>query len=119
MSRDIFVQDLPSDIDTVEDIPDGWMPQPLPFDADGVRAAVLALAPDADFSDPSWGHVVLPGADIEVNIGDEEPLQSFALHVRSADEAAVREFVGPLLQRLGVRAIDGEGAPATGIFGKG
>ena len=48
MSRDIFVQDLPNGIDALADIPDGWMPQPLPFDADGVRAAVLALAPHAD-----------------------------------------------------------------------
>ena len=119
MSRDIFVQDLPSGIDTIADIPHGWLPQPLPFDADVVRAAVLALAPNADFSDPSWGHVVLPGVDIEVNIGEDKRLQSFALHVRSADEAAVRAFVGPLLQRLGVRAIDGGGAPKSGIFGNG
>lgn len=78
-----------------------------------------ALAPNADLSDPSWGHVVLPGADIEVNIGHDEPLRSFALHVRAADEEVVRAFVGPLLQRLGARALDPEGAPDSGIFGNG
>lgn len=31
MSRDIFVQDIPDGITGGDEIPDGWMPRPLPF----------------------------------------------------------------------------------------
>jgi hypothetical protein len=34
MSRDIFVRDSLEDAQTVADIPDGWMPSPLPFGRD-------------------------------------------------------------------------------------
>jgi len=44
---------------------------------------------------------------IEVNIGDEDPVESFAFHVRG-DDAAV-DVVARLLEDLGLRAIaDGE-----------
>ena len=119
MSRDIYVQDLPPEADAIRDIPDGWIPGPLPFTAADVIAAVRELLPGADFSDPTWGHVVFPGVDIEVSVSDANPLKSFALHVRASDVAAADAFVGALLRRLKVRAFDPEGAPASGIFGNG
>lgn len=118
VSRDIFVQDIPPSAQSVEDIPDDWMPNALPITASDVIAAVCELVPAADFSTPTWGHVALPGADVEVNVPDEIPLRFFALHVRAIDSSA-DAFVDALLKKLGVRALDPEGAPVTGIFGNG
>jgi hypothetical protein len=119
MSRDIFVQDIPPGVRTVADIPDDWTPSPLPFGPDDVIAAVCELASDADFADPGWGKVSLPGAEIEVNLGHDSPLDSFVLQVRASDPAAADAFVAALLRRLDVRAFDPEGAEETGIFGNG
>jgi hypothetical protein len=115
MSRDIFVQDIPSDVANVEDIPDGWMPAPLPCSPEQVRDAVLAVAPEADFSDPTLGQIVRPGVDIEVGLGDTHVLDSFAFHVRSSDCAAAEALIAAVLGRLGLRAFDPEGSD-TGIF---
>jgi hypothetical protein len=119
VSRDIIVQDIPSDAGSAADIPDEWKPQPLPFGRIEVINAVTELAPLADFSDPSWGHVQLPGVEIEINASDDTPLESFALHVRASDTATANHFISLLLGRLGVRAFDPEGAPESGIFGSG
>lgn len=115
MSRDIFVQDIPQGVGSTAEIADDWQPQALPFDRQRVIDAVTKLVPSADFSDPSWGNVELPGVDIEVNVGDSSPLDSFALHVRSSDRAAADSFIAELLQDLGVRAFDT--ASESGIFG--
>jgi hypothetical protein len=98
----------------VDEIPDDWMPRPLPFGHGAVVEAVLAAAPDADVSDSEWIHVVLPGVAVEVNCGRETPLQSFALHVHASDRDAADTFIGALLKRLGARAFDPESE--TGIF---
>lgn len=113
------MQDIPSDVQSVHDIPDDWMPGALSFTASDVIGAVRDLAPAADFSTPSWGRVSLPGVDVEVSLPEENPLQGFALHVRGADTAAADAFVGSLLQKLSARAFDPEGAPRSGIFGNG
>jgi hypothetical protein len=115
MSRDIFVQDIPSGVVSAEAIPDDWMPARLHCSADQVRDTVLAVAPDADFSDPTWGHLVRPGVDIEVGLGDSDVLESFAFHVRSSDFAAAEALIAEVLARLGLRAFDPEGSD-SGIF---
>jgi hypothetical protein len=99
---------------SLEDIPDDWNPSTLPFGHTEVVAAVRELAPQADLTDPEWIHIVLPGADIEVNVARAAPLDSFALHVRAADNATADRFIASLLERLGARAF----APGseTGIF---
>lgn len=114
MSRDIFVQDVPQGISSVEEIPDGWEPQPLPFGHAEVLQAVRDIAPGADSTDPEWLHVTLPGVDIEVNVTDVSPLKSFALHVRATDRRAADTWVCRLLDRLGARAFDPESE--SGIF---
>ena len=106
VSRDIVVQDLPDGITGAGEIPDGWMPSPLPFGHAEVVAAVLELASDADVTDPTWLHVTLPGVDIEVNVADRTSLSSFALHVRAADQPAADAWIHRLLDRLGARAFD-------------
>lgn len=114
MSRDIFIQDIPADFRNVEDIPDSWRPSPLPFGHAEVVAAVQALVPSADFTDPTWGRVELSGAHIEVNVSDKLPLDSFALHIRATNQAAADHFVAQLLDRLNVQAFDPESD--TGLF---
>lgn len=106
MSRDIFVQDIPDGITGAGEIPDGWMPSPLPFGHAEVVAAVLELASDADVTDPTWLHVTFPGVHIEVNVADRAPLSSFSLHVRAADQPAADAWIHRLLDRLGARAFD-------------
>ncbi|WP_157987655.1 hypothetical protein [Jiangella endophytica] len=114
MSRDIIVQDIPPTVRSVAEIPDSWRPAPLPFGHAEVVAAVRELVPSADFTDRTWGHVLVGGADIEINVPDRPQLDYFALHIRGADDDAANRFVAQLLQRLGVRAFDV--ASDTGIF---
>lgn len=115
MSRDIFVQDIPAGIRSTVEIAGDWQPRPLPFERQTVIDAVTKLVPSADFSDPSWGRVALPGVDIEVNVSDHSPLDAFALHVRASDEAAANNFIADLLNSLGARAFDSDSE--SGIFG--
>ena len=103
MSWDIFVQDIPADATTVEDIPADFVPAPV-----GQRSHIIEsirkVAPFADFSDPAWG--VIDGDDfsIEVSLGPNENVKDFAFHVRGGDIAA--GVVSDLLRHLGLRAFD-------------
>src|SRR3569832_757136 len=109
MSWDIFVQDLPAGVQSVEDIPDDFAPKEL-----GPRAEIIAkikeVVPDADFSDPTWGRIEGEGWSIEVNTGDEEVCDSFAFHVRGQDEAV--GTIAAILDHLKLRALDAQ----TGEF---
>jgi hypothetical protein len=115
MSRDVFVQDIPAEARTVADIPDDWMPQPLPFGDAAVVDAVRAVAPDANYSDPACGRIDRPGVAIEVSLEDASPLLCFALRVRTTDAEAADEIVRAILRRLDIRALDPEGSDG-GIF---
>ncbi len=103
MSWDILVLDLPADAETVEAIPADFAPRPLGPRSD-IIAAIRSVAPCADFTDPAWGHIDAPTFSIEVNLGHDEVVSSFALHVRGGDEAIA--CVAAILDTLGVRAID-------------
>ncbi len=113
MSRDIYVQDIPRDISAVEDIPSGWMPEPLPYSHDEILAAIRRVAPAADFTDLEWGHIEGQGYSIEVNIKQEEPMRSFALHCR-ADGLGADIVVAEILHELGLQAFDP--ASDSGLF---
>lgn len=106
MSFDVFVQDLPPDARAVADIPDDFAPRPIGRRAD-ILTGILRAAPAADFIDPTWGRIDGPGFSIEVNIGPEDVLDSFAFHVRGGQEALL--VVADILRELGLRAI----APGT------
>jgi hypothetical protein len=106
MSFDVFVQDLPRDARTLADIPEGYKPQPLGRRAD-ILAGILRVAPQADFSDPTWGRIGGSGYSIEVNLGPDDPVQGFAFHVRGGMEALL--VVASILEELRVRAL----APGT------
>lgn len=106
MSWDIFVQDLPTNAQTVEDIPHNFVPAPI-----GKRSEIIQkikdVVPFADFARPAWGHIRGESFSIEVNIGEEEIVKSFAFHVRGSDEAV--GIIADILEHLGMRAIDGAG----------
>jgi hypothetical protein len=103
MSWDLFVQDIPAAAARVDDIPDDFAPVPI-----GARASVLAVirdvAPFADLSNPAWVKIATQDVDVEVNLGDDEVLTSFAFHVRGGDESV--GLVADILGRLGMRAFD-------------
>lgn len=103
MSWDVFVQDIPLHVASVEEIPHDFAPQPL-----GPRSriidAIRYVAPFADTSDPAWVRIEGHGCDIEVNIGDTDPVQGFAFHIRGSDASV--GVVAAVLARLGLRAFD-------------
>ncbi len=112
MSRDIFVQDIPADVREVSDIADDFRPQSI-GSRDQIIAVISQIAPDADFSDPAWGTVDRDGYSIEVNLGEEARLTSFAFHVRDATGEA-DQLVAEILSTLDLRAFDS--ASDSGIF---
>ena len=111
MSWDLFVMDLPREVNTTDALPPGWVPGPLPAREDIVRT-ILEVDPMADASDPAW--VRVNGADfsIEINISDKTPLTEFACHIRGSDLAV--GFIATLLERLQLRALDP--GSETGLF---
>jgi hypothetical protein len=111
MSWDIFVQDLPPGIASVDDVPDDFVPSPIGLRSE-VIARVSALYPECSFADPSWGVLDIPGCSIELNLGAREQLKSFAMHVRG-DERAL-SIVAHILGELGMTALD-PSAP-SGLF---
>ena len=104
MSWDIFVQDIPKDVKTVEEIPNDFQPNPIGTRSEIIRKIQQAV-PEADFTNPAWGHIRGDGWHIEVNIGDEEEkCTGFAFHVRGGDEAC--GVIAAILDPLQLRAFD-------------
>lgn len=111
MSWDIFVQDLPSGIRSIKEIPADFKPRPIGSRAEIIKK-ILEACPDADFSDPTWGVIEGSGYSIEVSIRAEEACMGFALHVRGGE--VVTGVIAAILDRLDLRAIDPESD--TGLF---
>lgn len=111
MSFDIFVQDIPTEIRSVEDIPDDFHPGPI-----GPRSRILAaiekVAPEVKFARPEWGTIEAEGYSIEVNLSMEDPVMGFAFHLRRGEGGLF--LVADILAELGLRAF----APGTesGLF---
>lgn len=104
MSWDIFIQDFPHQAKTIDEIPPDFDPQPI-----GMRTYLIQqiceVIPDADFSDPSWGLVDGNGFSIEINLGNNELVTSFALHIRGSNDSLI-DLIEKLLQHLKLRALD-------------
>jgi hypothetical protein len=109
MSWDIYVQDMPSDVAFVREIPNDFKPRSL-----GSRSWVISkikeIIPMADFSDPSWGRIDGDDWSIEVSVGKEEECTGFAFHVRGGEGAV--GAVASILDHLNLRAFDAQ----TGEF---
>ncbi len=111
MSWDIFVFKLPPGVTEFADIPDDFDPPPI-GKREEIIAAIQELYPEADFSDPSCGHLISDAARMEISMGNELECTSFAFHVRGGDSVA--EVVAAILYRLNLSAIDPQSD--TGIF---
>lgn len=112
MGRDIFVQDLPAGIRSVEEIPDDFVPGVIGR-RDQFIATIKDIAPHADFSDPSWGVIAQRDSyHIEVSFGANEELETFAFHVAGGMDA--QELVSNILAALNLRALDP--ASNSGLF---
>lgn len=103
MSWDIFIQQFPKDVRRVAEIPDSFQPEPIGRRAD-VIARIQTALPAVDFSDTTWGILSGNGYEIELGLGDDDPLYSITLHVRGSD--AVLPEITRILEALGLRAID-------------
>ncbi|MCA9255156.1 MAG: hypothetical protein KDA33_05935 [Phycisphaerales bacterium] len=111
---DIYVQDIPPGTLSADQIPEGFKAVPV-GQRDEIIAAIREIAPEVDFTEPTWG--VIRGDDyvIEINIGDEPATTDFAFHVRG-DERAV-DIIERILKRLDLRAFDPQSV--SGIFRPG
>ena len=78
-------------------------------------AGIRDVFPEVDFSDPQWGRIEEDIFSIEINIKADDPVGSFALHVRGGTGAILA--VAALLERLGLRALDPQSP--TGLFDAG
>ena len=103
MSWDIFVQELPEGIRSVEEIPEDFRPGVIGKRSEIIRT-ICDAAPGADFSNSTWGVIDGPGYAIEVNIDEEEDCTGFCLHVRGGEEAVT--VVDRIMERLGMRALN-------------
>lgn len=109
MSWDIFVQDFPA-VATVEEIPDDFVPRSVGT-RDVMIGKITQALPAADFSDPAWGLIEGPDWSIEVNLGEGDECEGFALHVRGSSDDVVSAVIR-ILDHVQLRAIDS----ATGEF---
>jgi hypothetical protein len=105
MSWDIFVQDIPASVTSVQEIPDDFEPGSLGPRAE-IFEAIRAALPFADYSDGSWIRVDLPEVSMEISLGKDDPVLGFAFHVRGGYLAAAA--IAEVLRQLGVRAFDPE-----------
>ena len=94
---------LPPGIKDISEIPKDYRLPPLGQRAD-IIAKISALYPQANFGDPSWGTLRLPGVSIEFSLGDDdEEIDHFAMHVRGGDPAP--HVVAHILRELGTGAV--------------
>ncbi|WP_420572957.1 hypothetical protein [Kordia sp.] len=103
MSWDLFVQDW-GDVNSLDEIPDNFNPKPI-----GKRSEIIdkmkEAEPTIDFSDQSWGRLDNDQFSIEFNMGEEELLDGFTMHV-SGNEMAF-PCIANILSELGLKAADG------------
>jgi hypothetical protein len=111
VSRDIFVQDLPTSARTVADIPEDFTPRSI-GSSDAIVEAIRRIAPDVDFSDVEWGLIEGPDFSIEISIRKAESVKAFALHVRG--DRAADAVIAQILRELGLRALDSDST--SGFF---
>jgi len=114
MSWDIFVQDIPEDVNSIDDMNHkyhDYKPKII-----GKRSELIAkikkIVPDADFSNPSWGVLKRPDCYIEFNMGDKQECDGFGLHISGGN--SVFSVISDILKYLGLKAFDP--SSDTGLF---
>ncbi|KUN76626.1 hypothetical protein [Streptomyces griseoruber] len=104
MSWDVLLLRLPDNVTSVHELPGDHTPPPLGSLHD-VLATVARAVPDADLTDPTWGELLGPTWSMELNIGDEDPVDSIMLHLRgSGDDVLTPVF--RLAETLGCKVFD-------------
>ena len=69
-------------------LPDDPAYEPPPLGTgDEVRSRISAHLPGVDWSDPTWGQYGGDGFTFEFSVGPEEPVVTFAVHVRGSGDA--------------------------------
>lgn len=96
--------DVPADVVTVDDLPQGYVGPTLGLRSD-VITKIQDVVPTADFTDPAWGRIEGPGFSIEVSMGDaEEEITHFVFGVRGSDLAL--GVIADILDRMDLRGLD-------------
>lgn len=103
MSWDVLFQPLPPGVRSIAEIPEDFAPGALCTRAELIEK-VRAIAPMVDFRDPAWGVIEGDDFSIEINVGDEDPVGGFMLHVRGSDGAL--GVIRLLSEALGCAPID-------------
>jgi hypothetical protein len=103
MSWDISIQNLPAEVQSIDEIPGNYQPAPLGAQSDLI-ARIQQVLPEVDFSDPTWGILDQPNFSIEFNMGSSDICDGFMLHVRGGGGAV--PTIARLLDHLKLRAID-------------
>jgi len=111
MSFDIFVQDIPAAVKSVDEIPEDFVPKPIAARS-AVVAAISKVAPEVKFYSPEWGTIDGDSYRIDVNLGLNDPVTAFAFHLHGGEGGLF--LVADILNELGLRAF----APGTesGLF---
>jgi len=102
MSFDIYVQDIPMDVVTADDIPDNFEAQPL-GPRSIILAAIAAAAPDVQWPEAGTGTIRGYNYTIEIDLGKDDPVEEFAFFVRGSGDGLV--VIAHILEALGLRAI--------------
>ncbi|MGI5478727.1 hypothetical protein [Streptomyces lavendofoliae] len=104
MSWDVLLLRLPDNVASVHEMSGDHTSPPLGRLHD-VLAAVAQAVPHADLSDPIWGDLLGPTWCMELNIGDDDPVDSITLHIRgSGDDVLTPVF--RLAETLGCKVLD-------------
>ena len=119
MSWDVLLMNISESVARIEDLPQDFK-NVLGSRAD-MLARLVALVPNLDLSDPSWGQLDHPSFSVEFNLGNEDPIDTVMLHVRGGDEAV--QLIQTICEASGWRAydtstgelMDFEDEPARGI----
>jgi hypothetical protein len=112
LSYDLLVQDLPDGITSVREIPDDFQPRGLGLTRTDLIEAIATAWREVNSSDPAWLTVDTADYSIEFNLGADDPIDNFALHVRGG--APTFGAVARFLDALSVQAIDVQ--DETGLF---
>jgi len=96
MSWDVSIIKFSKTYHSLEEIPENCEPLPLGRRAE-VQGKISLVFPETNWADPSWGTWDSNAGSIEFNMGDEEEVSSFMLHVR-ADNSVISKIVDLVLQ---------------------
>ncbi|MFJ2825855.1 hypothetical protein ACIO7M_32805 [Streptomyces toxytricini] len=103
MSWDVLLLRLPDNVTSVEQLSGDQAP-PIGSLHDMLATIAQAL-PDVDLSDPAWGELLGPTWSMELNIGDDDPVDSIMLHIRGAGDDVLTP-VFRLAEALGCKVLD-------------